>query len=517
MLLVLLSILSLSFFNGYGTQAVPLNAFHQIGLRAADDDLLQCICPDTRSLIDIIWSCIATIFVCTWVSIHPNVSPPGENWFQKSLHRARLMFWGLIGPELILTWSIRQWISARHITQEYKKHSWTMTHAFFLIMGGFVLCRDDEDLGTLTVSLFKELEASDEIELPSVTEEDLADKSKGDFLSKGLVVLQTTWFITQCIARGVQGLSLTELEIVTMAFASMNAVMYFLWWHKPLDVQCRIWVYLKPTSNYAHKNELHRAEEFQITDARDAEQLEDLLRAEETQSDIDQTQSELSKTPLLRPLAFCFRQFKSFKTIVRQRTSRFFYLLRHECRNFNIFFLLFLRWPMLLIFLFLRPVSELFGSTESEEAKPGSDKVPTFYSPAMTYERSQHLTYIFGLTGTVFGAIHCIPWSFQYPTPAERTIWRILSLFITSFPVAAAFLQAAGLEERMDGLNEEKTTLLDSVMDLITIIVLFFCVFMLLFYVIARLILLFEAFYLLRDLSPDIYLDIDWGSFVPHL
>ncbi|KAH9480667.1 hypothetical protein JR316_0007267 [Psilocybe cubensis] len=514
MFLLLLSIGLLSSWEG-GIQALPLNVFHPLNLRAANNDPLQCSCPNTRSLQDIVWSCLATIFVCTWVSVHPNVTPPGENWFKRTIRRTWLMFWGLIGPELILSWSIRQWISARSIAKEYKKHSWTMTHAFFLIMGGFVLYKGDEDLGTLTVSLFKELEASNEIDFPVVTEEDLADKSKGDSLSKGLVIVQTTWFMIQCIARAAQGLDITELELVTVAFASMNAVMYFLWWHKPLDVQCRIRVYLKPTSDYAHKNELIRAEEFQVLDNLDAQHLADMMGKVEGDEQIQQ--SEVSTKPLLRPFAYCVRQSNTILTGIRKRASRFLYLLRQEFRKANVIVVILIRWPMIiLIYLFIAPVAELFGTDSSEEEKPGRDTVPTFYSPAMTYQRSQHLTYIFGFSGAVFGAIHCIPWSFQFPTSIEQTMWRVLSLFITLCPLLFAFLQAIGVEERIDNLKVTKASTFDKVIDSLAVLVTLTSMCFLPLYVVARLILLFESFYLLRDVGPSGYLDIDWGNFIPH-
>lgn len=37
-----------------------------------------------------------------------------------------------------------------------------------------------------------------------------------------------------------------------LAFCSLNTAMYF-WWNKPLDVRCRIPLYLKPDSDYPHK------------------------------------------------------------------------------------------------------------------------------------------------------------------------------------------------------------------------------------------------------------------------
>jgi hypothetical protein len=61
--------------------------------------------------------------------------------------------------------------------------------------------------------------------------------SKSDVLSKGFAILQTTWFILQCTARQAEHLHITELEIVTVAFAVLNFATYALWWNKPVDVR----------------------------------------------------------------------------------------------------------------------------------------------------------------------------------------------------------------------------------------------------------------------------------------
>ena len=95
----------------------------------------------------------------------------------------------------------------------------------------------------LTLELFEQLVKRDDFHI-SITEEEIRDKSKRDFLAKLIVIIQSSWFIAQCIARTVQGLNLTELELVTLALASLNAVMYFFWWDKPLDVEVPIKVYV---------------------------------------------------------------------------------------------------------------------------------------------------------------------------------------------------------------------------------------------------------------------------------
>lgn len=88
-----------------------------------------------------------------------------------------------------------------------------------------------------------------------LTREDIVDRSKGDALAKGLVVIQTLWFTAQCIASLVQRLALTELEVVTLAYAVLNGITYFFWWDKPLDVQSPVVLHLDvecpPAREYA--------------------------------------------------------------------------------------------------------------------------------------------------------------------------------------------------------------------------------------------------------------------------
>jgi hypothetical protein len=213
----------------------------------------QCSCPTQRSIWDIIWSCLATIFACSWVSVHPNM--PGESWWKVALRRLELMFWTVIAPEMILMWAMRQWLGARWLERLYRgadviisfyhayftqvidiDKKWTKTHGYFIQMGGFMLYEGDKARGILSPERLKELYEEGKIDFPTITEEEIHDRSQADALAKTVVVGQTTWFIVQCIARGVQGLVLTQLELVTVAFAFLNGLMYFLWWNKPMDV-----------------------------------------------------------------------------------------------------------------------------------------------------------------------------------------------------------------------------------------------------------------------------------------
>src|ERR1700685_1643987 len=70
------------------------------------------------------------------------------------------------------------------------------------------------------------------------TEDELKDKSKGDALSKGFVIIQTLWFVVQCIARRIEHLPITKLEIMTLAYTVITIAMYGFWWHNPLNISC---------------------------------------------------------------------------------------------------------------------------------------------------------------------------------------------------------------------------------------------------------------------------------------
>jgi hypothetical protein len=117
-------------------------------------------------------------------------------------------------------------------------------------MGGFTLIDPDQkdaepneqNTVVLTVDYLKD---NPDIAIPAISVASIEDRSKGDALSKIIAILQTTWFIVQCVARGQQRMALTELELVTLALASLNAVTYAIWWHKPLGVKDPIKVYSK--------------------------------------------------------------------------------------------------------------------------------------------------------------------------------------------------------------------------------------------------------------------------------
>ena len=97
--------------------------------------------------------------------------------------------------------------------------------------------------GVLSPERFSELLTAGKIEFPTLTVEEIEDRSKADGFSKTIALGQTLWFVAQCISRRAQHLDLTLIELLTLSLAVLNGLMYFLWWHKPLDVRCPVPVY----------------------------------------------------------------------------------------------------------------------------------------------------------------------------------------------------------------------------------------------------------------------------------
>src|ERR1700739_1850081 len=114
-------------------------------------------------------------------------------------------------------------------------------------MGGFELYDSDGErpLYPLDLENIEKLVRSGAIDFPNIAEKEIENMSKGDIISKGLAMIQTGWFITQCIARAAERLAITELEVMTVAFAVLKLITYIFWWSKPLNVTCPIRILLK--------------------------------------------------------------------------------------------------------------------------------------------------------------------------------------------------------------------------------------------------------------------------------
>lgn len=125
----------------------------------------------------------------------------------------------------------------------------SMVHGHYMQMGGFMLYSLQGtrlDVITDPKELSRAIHVGGSI-LPTV--EEIIDKSKGDSLSKALAVGQTGWFIAQRVSRLAASLTISQMEVITVALAALNGVIYFLWWNKPLNVRYPVRIIFGHRSN----------------------------------------------------------------------------------------------------------------------------------------------------------------------------------------------------------------------------------------------------------------------------
>jgi hypothetical protein len=408
----------------------------------------------------------------------------------------------LLTPEFVIMWAVRQHYGARYLTKKHeKKHTgWTRAHAFFLIMGGFMLHERGKPVRVLEAQELEELWEAGKIKWPTVTEEEIADRSKGDYLSKTIVLFQTTWFVGQCIARGAYGLTVTELEVVTVAFASLTGVVYYLWWDKPLDVRCSIPVDLLD----GHLGEI----------AGDIEKEETSPQSIPSPTTSVEEITEIDKSVVVNPNpppTVPIQVDTSTPDPTPNRIQQFRAFRRGACEEYGTLCGLayvFIGFPLKKILLAVRDMDEC------QTLEDKTLRVPTFYSsPNDDDPNSDKTTAPVICVATVFGAIHCIAWSFHFATLQERWVWRISAILVSSLPIL--FLLVTLI---LGGLNAENNmTWKKILMCLMGSSALLVWAAIIPLYLIARIALLVLPFIALRALPPGAYVQLDWLSFLPHI
>jgi hypothetical protein len=293
----------------------------------------------------------------------------------------------------------------------------TQTHALFIIMGGFHYCDGSDKAGEsyqpvhpLTyrnvIMMFKEKV----IAFP--TEQELQNQSKSDWLAKSIVLLQTLWFVAQCIARGVENLPITELEIVTLAYTTINIGIIIAWWNKPRNVDQPIRVFQRPEEPDSGEEKRH--------------------------------------------------------------------------------------WLMEIVY-FIGGGQDISIDLHKER------KVPVFYAGKVAMKDGFIADSITLLVGMVFGAIHCVAWSFEFPSHTEAFLWHLSSVAITAVPAIIVVLGTVLAANLSIALR-------------LPMIILVFCIpLLLLLYVAARLGILVLAFLSLSSLPPGAFQAIQWATHIPHL
>lgn len=414
--------------------------------------------------------------------------------------------------------------------------------------------------GIVTFDTFKRLLEGNHIDFPTVTEEEIEDKSKGDALSKGITLLQITWFIIQIIARQQQNLAITQLELTTVALSSLNVAMYVFWWNKPLDLRCPFILQTKSVEKYMR----HKATKKTWRFDKEAnfhlrihwrESIVSFSRHIWAAVDLFVQSIPEYKTAGLEILHHCFQTIFGCMFDRHRRTNSAF---RYSSQPSELSILGRLRvgihharrwlWriishkPALVGALFTSlPIESVLGRYDYDPLEDGKHKLESVTVLDLIFSDDQSVmqfvmrmilcgqeapwepVYFFAAcAGASFGAIHCFAWDLEFPTRAEQILWRLASLGV----VTACTVIMTGIlvyktvgdrwrgkghpEEHCDENGRPKSSPFDVLFHLVSNLGI-------LSYPSARFSLVILAVTSLRQLPPSAFGTVQWAELISHL
>lgn len=409
----------------------------------------------------------------------------------KTVPKLKWMALTLILPEFLLGRAYQEWLMAYRSRKEMQQlnsaggFEWTLAHAFYANMGGFMLeCkkRDQEDGSAAVVDESaenaKELAKNvdiyylnagaivDEIQprspgddnnlrdgnspkdenspihgnslrqsllswLPDISEDVIEEKSKGDFFVKATALIQVLWLIIQVIVRASRGLVISQLEFAVIAYAACFIITYGFWWSKPQDAQ-----------------------------------ISHIFRLEQPVGNSVPISSDV--------------------------------LNRLEGKQPRSWFAIVLRWVRYVGVRGLSIEKSVISKPPPNDAR--YDEICSNFLPKKALLTAMDDGFIIG--GLVFGALHCAAWNSPFPTPVERLLWRIASVVSAGVLLLYYFLFLC----RVHVFKSPPFKYFFLLAECMAV----------LGYILARLYLLVEMFRTLGFLPPEAF-TATWSSQIPHV
>ena len=268
----------------------------------------------------------------------------------------------------------------------------TLVHAFYAIMGGFAFYASyDDNNPTIEESLFQIPTNPRHVEVPEfetliyimkhfphiltdITEEYILDRAESSSLSKALLIVQVAWFCTNCASRLFQGLPLSLFEVSTAAHALCTLLTYFVWWSKPMNIA-------EPT----------------ILREKGAQEVYALLKC--SHEEYDEALDLAKKRAAGGSLA---------------PTGR------HESAK---------------IVLAANALQHLLPTPERPPLQSAFEEFPTGLRPGAQWTSSPRQLFFaiitMGISPMLYGLVHFLAWSDNFPTPMERLLWCASSIVVT--------------------------------------------------------------------------------------
>jgi hypothetical protein len=426
--------------------------------------------PDDRGTLGLLTTCLTTIFLCTWVVIHPRVYS-SETF--ATAHKLALLLKTLLAPEFIAVEGLQEWAQCRRMVDDcaaYSNGEFQLVHAYYVSMlalryrapaggggggsGGNKVIWPNQYTWLLQQGLiFWSSHAAWGMTLPQIR-----DKNKSDSVTKLITLFQVLWFVATCIMRGANDLPLSQLESMTLSYIPLFAITYFFWWEKPKDI-------LAPTIVDLPEMSMEQREMFEGM-------------ALSNRFDDENAQSSYWNVWALTPRVF---EKEARDRTLREARQRF--LERADLVERQ------------------RGVKSVM-STASELRGPGDveielekEIVVAHWDPGLYH--SKIIRSLCSLFGASFGALHLACWNTAFPTLVEKWLWRG-SAFV-SIVSLLAFMHYEKVVLRWEGFR--------------TIV----CIGSPGLYFLSRIVMMVEVFVTVRAADPAIYDTYEVANYGIHL
>ncbi|KAL0574900.1 hypothetical protein V5O48_007060, partial [Marasmius crinis-equi] len=303
--------------------------------------------------------------------------------------------------------------------------------------------------------------------LVNLTESEIqGNLSHGDAFAKLSALLSTGWFMVQIIARGIQGLAISELETVTLSFTVLNIAAYLLWWDKPQRIRYPVritWEPMVPTEVKPTSTGRYLAELV----PRLCRELRDRVRAD--YDDIFVTNDDTSTRSRRRFVLFAPWYAFTFYT----------YQVGHLVRGMDHY-------------------------TNPYGAKPVNMFRTGIAQKSFKDAAGSFLSVI--IVGVVVGVLHFVAWNSQFPTIFLRIAWHTSAIVVLAVPVSSILTPLLIMLTSKGGRARE---VLGNILTYAGAVG----------YAVARTVLIVLAIVipLKYGFSESGYRDVDWLKFIPHI
>lgn len=200
--------------------------------------------PPGRGTWSILWSCLATMFICTWSALHLDVPKKHGRWYLIF----RKIGWMLIAataPEIVLYKSADNFFEARDLLKHLRNRGfrgWTLTHTQFANSQGFWTRTPQGEESKCKPDRLRTLIEDRDIDGPPISENELKSRGKGDWVIKLIAVVQIIWFVVQTLFRAIEHYQTTALEIMTVAFVFCSVFIYGFSLNQPQDIEYPVFI-----------------------------------------------------------------------------------------------------------------------------------------------------------------------------------------------------------------------------------------------------------------------------------